>query len=61
MIWGEVFFRSFLKWQLPSPDTNDYKAKDGYNIKLFIATLHLIKEVNKICKDKSIKQYNYLV
>jgi len=53
---GEVFFRSFLKWQLPNPDTNDYKAIHGYNIKPFVATLHLINEVNKICNDKSTKE-----
>lgn len=46
---GEIFFRSFLKWQLPNPDTTDYKTEQGYNIKPFLATLHLINEVNKIC------------
>lgn len=53
---GEVFFRSFLKWQLPNPDTNDYKAEHGYNIKPFIATLHLINEVNRICINKGTKE-----
>jgi len=53
---GEVFFRSFLKWQLPNPDTTDYKAENGYNIKPFVATLHLINEVNKICIDKGTKE-----
>ncbi len=53
---GEVFFRSFLKWQLPNPDTNDYKAEHGYNIKPFVATLHLINEVNKICNNKGTKE-----
>jgi hypothetical protein len=52
---GEVFFRSFLKWQLPNPDTNDYKVEHSYNIKPFVATLHLINEVNKICIDKGTK------
>ncbi len=51
---GEVFFRSFLKWQYPNPDANKYK-EDSYNIKPFIATLHLIKLVNEICKRKKIK------
>ncbi|HCL57719.1 MAG TPA: AlwI family type II restriction endonuclease [Spirochaetia bacterium] len=53
---GEVFFRSFLKWQYPNPDSNKYKAKDGYNIKPFIATLHLISKVNEICRSKNIKE-----
>jgi len=52
---GEVFFRSFLKWQIPNPDVDDYKFKDGYNVKPFIATLHLINEVNKICVQKGTK------
>lgn len=52
---GEVFFRSLLKWQLPNPDAMDYKASDGYNIKPFVAILHLINEVNKICKIKQTK------
>jgi len=52
---GEVFFKSFLKWQLPNPDTKDYKAEKGYNIKPFVATLHLINEVNKICLAKGVK------
>lgn len=52
---GEVFFRSFLKWQYPNPDANKYKKEDGYNIKPFIATLHLISKVNSICSQKGIK------
>lgn len=52
---GEVFFRSFLKWQLPNPDTSDFTAKNGYNIKPFVATLHLINQVNKICINKGTK------
>lgn len=44
---GEIFFRSFIKWQLPNPDSTDYKFEDGYNIKPFIGILHLINTVNK--------------
>ncbi|MBA7519479.1 hypothetical protein ES705_11558 [subsurface metagenome] len=44
---GEVFFRSFIKWQLPNPDSRDFRLEDGYNIKPFIGTLHLIKKVNE--------------
>jgi hypothetical protein len=43
---SDVFFRSFLKWQLPNPDNTGYKLRDGYDIKPFIGSLHLIKEVN---------------
>ncbi len=52
---GEVFFRSFIKWQYPNPDANKYKLEDGYDIKPFIATLHLITKVNKICEERGMK------
>jgi len=52
---GEVFFRSFLKWQIPNPDVDDYRWEDGYDIKPFIGTLHLINEVNRICEEKGLK------
>lgn len=37
---GELYFRFFIKWQIPNPDSNDYKLKSGHNIKPFIGTLH---------------------
>lgn len=43
---GETFFRSFIKWQIPNPDNDDYKVQEGYDIKPFIGTLHLISAVN---------------
>jgi hypothetical protein len=52
---GDIFFRSFLKWQYPNPDLNKYCAEDGYNVKPLIATFHLIKKVNALCAEKSIK------
>jgi len=44
---GEIFFRSFLKWQLPNPDSKDYPENGDYDIKPFIGVLHLINIVNK--------------
>ena len=44
---GEILFRNFLKWQIPNPDSRDYKESDGCNIKPFVGTLHLIEEVNQ--------------
>ncbi|NTV22020.1 MAG: AlwI family type II restriction endonuclease [Candidatus Yonathbacteria bacterium] len=44
---GEIFFRSFLKWQIPNPDSRDYQDNGDYDIKPFIGTLHLINEVNQ--------------
>jgi len=44
---GEIFFRSFIKWQIPNPDNDDYNPDEGYDIKPFIGTLHLINAVNR--------------
>ena len=44
---GEYFFNYFLKWQLPNPVESTMKE---YNIKPFLGTLHLIKNVNDLCK-----------
>ena len=44
---GEVFLRSFLKWQIPNPDSRDYPENGDYDIKPFIGTLHLINAVNR--------------
>ena len=44
----EVFFRSFLKWQIPNPGSDDYSEEsEDYDIKPFVGTLHLIDAVNK--------------
>tara|TARA_Y100000310_G_C20681457_1_gene816201 strand:+ start:824 stop:2644 length:1821 start_codon:yes stop_codon:yes gene_type:complete len=51
----EIFFRSFLKWQLPNKATTDFKEKDGFNIKPFVGILHLIKNVNKLWEEKGNK------
>jgi len=50
---SETFFRAFIKWQLPNPDNTGYKLADGYDIKPFVAVLHLIKKVNS--KWKKLK------
>lgn len=44
---GEIFFKSFIKWQIPNLDNDDYRLDSGYDIKPFIGTLHLINTVNK--------------
>ncbi len=45
---GRLFFIHFLKWQLPNPTSIAFSDKDGFAIKPFIGTLHLINEANKI-------------
>lgn len=44
---GEVFFKSFLKWQLPNLNSDDFTFKEGFNIKPFIVTLQLLSRVNE--------------
>lgn len=44
---GDIYFRFFIKWQIPNPDSNDYANDGTYNIKPFIGALHLIYLVNK--------------
>lgn len=52
---GNFFFKSFIKWQYPNPESRDFSDRSIYNIKPFIATLHLINEVNKICEQRNLK------
>jgi len=61
---SEIFFRGFIKWQLPNPDNRGYKLTDGYNIKPFIGVLHLIRKVNGKSleldeKDKGISKAEF--
>ena len=44
---GDVYFRFFIKWQIPNPESNEFSADGTYNIKPFIGALHLIDRVNK--------------
>ncbi|MDE2852555.1 MAG: AlwI family type II restriction endonuclease [Chloroflexota bacterium] len=50
-----VFFRSFLKWQIPNPDNRDYRDASVYNIKPFVGILHLINSVNAKEEDRGHK------
>ncbi len=52
---GEMFFKSFIKWQYPNPVDRDFNDGKIYNLKPFILTLHLINKVNSICKNRNIK------
>lgn len=45
---GKLFFIHFLKWQLPNPASGTFSKSDGFDIKPFIGTLHLINEVNRL-------------
>jgi hypothetical protein len=45
---GDVFLKSFIKWQIPNLASNDFAHNGDYDIVPFVATLKLISEVNKI-------------
>ena len=44
---GFIFFKSLLKLQFPNPWSKVFSERHGFNIMPFIATLRLIKELNK--------------
>lgn len=50
--WEDFILDSMLKYQLSNPATRDYKTWD---VKPFIAVLHLIKQVNWLCSVRNEK------
>lgn len=53
---GDVFLKSFIKWQIPNPANSDYANNGDYNIVPFVSILKLINEVNKLEVDRGNKQ-----
>lgn len=51
--WNDFILDSLLKYQLPNPTTQGYR---DWNTKPFISTLRLIKQTNKICKERAQKE-----
>ena len=45
---GDVFLKSFIKWQIPNPANDDFDDSGDYEVVPFVATLKLISEVNKL-------------
>lgn len=52
---GEVFLKSFIKWQIPNPASNDYSDDGKYDVVPFVAMLKLIKDVNELWADRGNK------
>lgn len=52
---GEVFLKSFIKWQIPNPANDDYVKDSKYDVVPFVATLKLIDTVNKLESDRGNK------
>lgn len=53
--YGDVFLKSFIKWQIPNPANDDFANNGDYNVVPFVATLKLINEVNKIEAERGNK------
>ena len=54
---GDVILRCLLKWQLPNPlDRQGLRAVLGYEIKPFVGALHLINQVDNLCKEKGLTE-----
>ncbi len=49
---GDVFLKSFIKWQIPNPASNDYSDDGTYDVVPFVAMLKLIDEVNKLWSER---------
>lgn len=52
---GDVFLRSFIKWQIPNPTSSDFNNYRDYSIVPFVGMLKLINEVNNIEKIRGGK------
>jgi hypothetical protein len=49
---GYIFFKSLLKLQFPNPWSDDFTDKKGFNIRPFIAVLHLLNEIKKLSREE---------
>lgn len=52
---GDVFLKSFIKWQIPNPASTDFDTEGNYNVVPFVAMLKLISEVNEIETNRGNK------
>jgi len=52
---GDVFLKSFIKWQIPNPANDDFAENGDYDVVPFVATLKLIDAVNKLESDRGKK------
>ena len=56
---GFIFFKSLLKLQFPNPWSRDFSEKHGFNVIPFIATLRLIKELNRKSRVKGLNREEF--
>lgn len=65
---GDVFFNCFLKWQIPNPQSKDYKVSDGYDIIPFVGILKLYVTLKTLYANQGLEfkglskeEFNYFV
>ncbi|MCX5633701.1 MAG: AlwI family type II restriction endonuclease [Phycisphaerae bacterium] len=49
---GHIFFKSLLKLQFPNPISSDFSEKKGFNIRPFIAVMHLMKKTEGLSQEE---------
>ena len=49
---GNIFFKSLLKLQFPNPISTDFSEKKGFNVRPFIAAMHLIKRTEGLSQEE---------
>jgi hypothetical protein len=49
---GHIFFKSLLKLQFPNPISTDFSEKKGFNVRPFIAAMHLMKKTEGLNQEE---------
>lgn len=52
---GDVFLKSFIKWQIPNPANDDFDDSGDYEVVPFVAMLKLISEVKRFETERGEK------
>jgi len=49
---GNIFFKSLLKLQFPNPISTDFSEEKGFNVRPFIAAMHLMKKTEGLSQEE---------
>jgi len=49
---GHIFFKSLLKLQFPNPISTDFSEEKGFNVRPFIAAMHLMKKTEGLSQEE---------
>jgi len=58
---GFIFFKSLLKLQFPNPWSADFSEKEGFNIMPFVATMHLIRRLNRKSTKRGLDKTEFSI